>query len=251
MPGGTRELETPALLRDLPSVTDEQLVAELAALALSLERDTGAPVDIECADERRHEVYLLQSTTDHHAPFARSRKERSMTQVDMPQPIPLPPDFPVVWDPPEDALIGSGSARRCTLPGQSTMLDDSFGATLVRRRASTPAARTFSMPVRNAHLRVNTYVVPVDRADQPRPGRARGARQARRRSGSALRSGVQTERWEGERLPEIKELLARWRAFDLAGASDAELVAHLRDTIAWASAPGTSTSSPSSRCSSR
>ena len=59
VPGGTRELETPALLRDLPSVTDE-LVLELAALALRLESDTGAPVDIECA-VKGNDVYLLQS----------------------------------------------------------------------------------------------------------------------------------------------------------------------------------------------
>jgi len=59
VPGGTRELETPALLRDLPSVTDA-LVLELAALALRLESDTGVPVDIECA-VKGNDVYLLQS----------------------------------------------------------------------------------------------------------------------------------------------------------------------------------------------
>jgi len=59
VPGGTRELETPALLRDLPSVTDE-LVLELAELALRLEADQGAPVDIECA-VKGADVYLLQS----------------------------------------------------------------------------------------------------------------------------------------------------------------------------------------------
>lgn len=59
VPGGTRELETPALLRDLPSVTDA-LVLELAALALRLERDTGTPVDVECA-VKGNEVFLLQS----------------------------------------------------------------------------------------------------------------------------------------------------------------------------------------------
>jgi len=59
VPGGTRELETPALLRDLPSVTDAQVV-ELAELALRLEESAGVPVDIECAI---HEdvLYLLQS----------------------------------------------------------------------------------------------------------------------------------------------------------------------------------------------
>jgi pyruvate,water dikinase len=36
----------------------------------------------------------------------------------------------------------------------------------------------------------------------------------------------QGERWEQEYLPEIRGLLAAWEAFDLAGASDAELLAH-------------------------
>jgi pyruvate,water dikinase len=59
VPGGTRELETPALLRDLPSVTDTQ-IEELAELAIRLENGGGTPVDIECAvlDDA---VYLLQS----------------------------------------------------------------------------------------------------------------------------------------------------------------------------------------------
>lgn len=59
VPGGTRELETPALLRDLPSVTDS-VVLDLAALALRLENDTGGPVDIECA-VKGTDVYVLQS----------------------------------------------------------------------------------------------------------------------------------------------------------------------------------------------
>ena len=59
VPGGTRELETPALLRDLPSVTDG-LIIELAALALRLENGAGVPVDIECA-VHDNDVYLLQS----------------------------------------------------------------------------------------------------------------------------------------------------------------------------------------------
>jgi len=59
VPGGTRELETPALLRSRPSITDEQVV-EMAELALRLETATGAPVDVECAV---HDglLYVLQS----------------------------------------------------------------------------------------------------------------------------------------------------------------------------------------------
>jgi len=46
-------------LHRLAAETDE-LVFELAALALRLESDTGAPVDIECA-VKGNDIYLLQS----------------------------------------------------------------------------------------------------------------------------------------------------------------------------------------------
>jgi phosphoenolpyruvate synthase/pyruvate phosphate dikinase len=56
--GGTREYETPALLRGRPAVTDEQII-ELAELALQLETGLGTPVDIECAVQDGA-VFLLQ-----------------------------------------------------------------------------------------------------------------------------------------------------------------------------------------------
>ena len=59
VPGGTRELETPALLRAQQSVTDD-LVGAMAELAIRLEVATGAHVDIECAvDDGK--LYLLQA----------------------------------------------------------------------------------------------------------------------------------------------------------------------------------------------
>ena len=57
--GGTLELETPALLRDVPSVPDA-VALELASLARRLETDTGAPVDIEFAVKDGN-VFLVQS----------------------------------------------------------------------------------------------------------------------------------------------------------------------------------------------
>lgn len=59
IPGGTSEVETPALLRGQPSVTDAQVVA-MADLAVSLEAATGAPVDIECSFAGGT-LYVLQS----------------------------------------------------------------------------------------------------------------------------------------------------------------------------------------------
>ncbi len=48
IPGGMREVATPHFLRDRPSLTPDQ-IAELARLALQLDRVVGYPVDLECA----------------------------------------------------------------------------------------------------------------------------------------------------------------------------------------------------------
>jgi pyruvate,water dikinase len=58
VPGGTREVAVPRLLRERPSLSKAQ-VAELAELAVELEEEMGRPVDIETAfaDEV---LYLLQ-----------------------------------------------------------------------------------------------------------------------------------------------------------------------------------------------
>jgi rifampicin phosphotransferase len=153
-----------------------------------------------------------------------------MTQTHAPQPIPLPSDFPVDWDPPEQAHR-FWERETMHMPGQATTLDDSFA----RRWCDAgfnAACEDYSMPVRNAYLRLNSYVyqsiAPVshDHAELEALGR-----EAQQRLGGSI--GTQSEDWERERLPEIQELLGRWRAFDLARASDAALVSHLHDTIAW------------------
>ena len=79
-----------------------------------------------------------------------------MTQTDTPQGIPLPPDFPVVWDPPEEAQR-FWERETMHMPGQSTMLDDSFGRRWVDAGFNA-GCEDYSMPVRNAYRRVNTYI---------------------------------------------------------------------------------------------
>ncbi len=56
--GGTREVETPQRLQDLPTL-DDRLVSEVAQLAIMLEATVGTPVDVEAAYEHG-ELYLLQ-----------------------------------------------------------------------------------------------------------------------------------------------------------------------------------------------
>jgi pyruvate,water dikinase len=57
-PGGSREVDVPAPLRRLPSISDEQARAA-AALALALEDDLGFPVDLELA-WTGDDLHLLQ-----------------------------------------------------------------------------------------------------------------------------------------------------------------------------------------------
>ena len=58
VPGGTREVDVPRLLRAVPVLDDAQAAA-MARLACSLEDAMGWPVDIECA-YREGQIYLLQ-----------------------------------------------------------------------------------------------------------------------------------------------------------------------------------------------
>lgn len=58
VPGGTREVAVPRFLRSQPTLDEAQL-AQMARLALALERQWGWPVDVECA-LKDGELYLLQ-----------------------------------------------------------------------------------------------------------------------------------------------------------------------------------------------
>lgn len=153
-----------------------------------------------------------------------------MSDTATPTPIAPPPDFPVTWDPPEEAHR-LWERETMHMPGQSTILDAEF----LRRWGDggfNLACEDYSMPVRNTYRRVNTYVyqsimpVSFDPAVLEELGH-----EAQERLGAVL--GRQLELWETERLPEVKGLLARWRAFDLAAATDEALLDHLHDTYVW------------------
>jgi pyruvate,water dikinase len=59
VPGGTREVAVPRLLRERASLSEAQ-ITELAELAVGLEGEMGRPVDIETAFAGEL-LYLLQS----------------------------------------------------------------------------------------------------------------------------------------------------------------------------------------------
>ena len=172
-----------------------------------------------------------------------------MTQTDLPQPIPLPPDFPVAWERPEDAHR-FWERETMHMPGQSTMLDDSFA----RRWCDAgfnAGCEDYSMPVRNAYRRVNTYayqsIAPIshDPAELEQLGQ-----EAQERLGAAIGTPA--------RASGRASACPRSRSCSPAGApsiSPAPPTPSSSRTSTTrspgASAPGTSISSPSSRCSSR
>ena len=153
-----------------------------------------------------------------------------MTDTAVPQPLPVPADFPVTWEHPDDTHR-LWERETMHMPGQAPLLDFSF----IKRWGGTGfnyGCEHYSMPVRNVHQKVNTYVyqsiAPV--SHDPAVLEALG-KTAQERIGAKL--GTQAEVWENERLPEVKELLGRWRAFNLESATGAELICRLNDTIVW------------------
>ena len=110
-----------------------------------------------------------------------------MTETALPQPIPLPPDFPVAWERPEDSF-SFWERETSHYPGQSPMLDCSLAA-----RAITPGfnagCEMFSFPVRNRTFRFNTFAY---QTFEPSATIRRSSRRSvrRRRSYSAPRSGT-------------------------------------------------------------
>ena len=120
-------------------------------------------------------------------------------------------------------------------PGQMTALDASI-ATRWITPGMNAAFEHYCFPVRNRTSRFNSYlyqsILPVTLI------RRSWRRSDARRGAPGCGDGRQLERWEGEQLPEIVDLLARWRAFDLTGASDAELPRTSATPSRGTSAPG-------------
>jgi len=153
-----------------------------------------------------------------------------MTETALPQPIPLPADFPVAWNRPEDAF-SFWERETSHYPGQTPMLDSSLAAHTITPGFNA-GCEMFSFPIRNRTLRFNTYAYQTFEPISHDPSELEAlGKKAQELLGAAI--GTQIESWEGERLPEIQELLARWRAFDVAAASDTDLVAHFRNSLEW------------------
>lgn len=151
-----------------------------------------------------------------------------MTAVDQaPTPIPLPADFPFTWPTPADAHE-LWQREVMHAPGQMTTLD--FSVQERWFRGFSGAAEAYSLPIRGRYLCLNTYLyqafAPV--SHDPVELEAVGL-ECERRLGAALPRLA--ERWAEEQLPELKRILADYEAFDLEGAGDEELAAHVESVL--------------------
>ena len=142
-----------------------------------------------------------------------------------PAPLPIPDDFPVTWRDPSDEMafwhIDPVHFPQTVTPASEVFgdaftlgVDRSFGA--------------YEIPVRLLHRRINTYLYIAEAlAVPPDQVEAQGAKAEAR-----LKEAVATfpDLWENEWLPEVKQHLAFWDGFDLAGASPEALASHYDET---------------------
>jgi hypothetical protein len=144
-------------------------------------------------------------------------------------PIPAPPDFPVVWEDPDDErLFWTRDAMHFPYPVNA--LEGEFLVRIAQGNGFARAREAYDMPVKMLVRLVNTYLYSAPApVVAPEEMEAVGERSQEKIGEAMSRLG---ERWSGEFLPEIQEYLRYWDRFDLRGVSTPELLAHLDETVA-------------------
>jgi pyruvate,water dikinase len=147
-----------------------------------------------------------------------------------------PPDFPVTWERPGDDQF-FWTTDRMHYPEPVAPLEFDFFTRSWEDQGLNVAARAYSFPFRAQVRRINSYPysaqVPV--ATQPEELAALG-KEAEARLGQAM--GRVGEAWRETYLPEVKQFLDTWSAFDLAGATLPDLMEHFGRTLAAAGRMG-------------
>jgi phosphohistidine swiveling domain-containing protein len=151
-----------------------------------------------------------------------------VVQTAEPVHITAPPDFPVVWKHPDDARM-FWQPERLHFADPMTPMDYAFMA--VAHDQLNWAFEQYGLPIRY-HYRLFNHrwfytIAPVDAPpEQLRAMDERGAANV-----TAASDRLQTL-WNDEWLPEVRQHLAFWEVFDLAGADVARLLAHFDETVA-------------------
>jgi pyruvate,water dikinase len=138
-------------------------------------------------------------------------------------PIPTPPDFPVVWEHPDDAQA-FWQRDRMHFPEPIALLDFAF-MNVVYGKGFNKAAEHYGLPIRGYSRRIGAYFYSSMAPNLPPEQMAAQGKIAEERITPAI-SGIQ-DLWEREWLPEIQQHIAAMRAFNLTEASVQELLVQL------------------------
>jgi pyruvate,water dikinase len=234
---GTRDVTVPRVLRGRPAL-DEARAIEMAVLARNLEARLGWPVDVECS-YRGGDLHLLQCRplTAFRVVDAQARTAllkdavfvSSATDQPAPRPIVAPPDFPVLWDPPEDAQL-FWMMDRMHVPEPVPSLAEPFLRHCFEHGFNL-GAKPYSWSFRMRARRINTYwyltMSPLGVTPHELDAMNERSQEAFNTASFRLE-----EIWHTEVLPEVQRYLADWEAFDLRAATRTQLTAHLEQTIA-------------------
>jgi pyruvate,water dikinase len=134
-----------------------------------------------------------------------------------------PADFEFAWEQPGDER-GFWERDRMHFPEPIVPLDYSM-MRIVYGEGFNRAAEQYGTPVRAHPRRFGAYFYSAMAPSVPPEQMAAQGKIAEERLTPAVSS--LRERWEAEWLPEIQEIIAELRAYDLAGASMPELIRHL------------------------
>ena len=145
-----------------------------------------------------------------------------LTGNQAPSVIEAPPDFPVTWEQPTDVQL-PWEQEAVHFPDPITPMDRDLSAQQITDGFNKGAAY-YRLPIEQQLRSLNTYAYI---ANVPLPPPPDGVDEAK--LGATM--GNLGVLWEQQWLPDIKQQLAYWDAFDLRGADMAALRAHLDETV--------------------
>lgn len=147
----------------------------------------------------------------------------------MPQPFPVPAHFPVQWERPEHERF-FWTQDRMHFPDVLTLVDEALLVPIHAESFNRPfeaLGAPVRMHARTINGRMYTSLAPVTFV--PEELHAADAVMQER---MAARVADLDRQWREEYLPELRRHLEQWSSFDLRGASMADLLVHLDDTVA-------------------
>ena len=217
----TSEVDIPTMMCNQPVVSDQQAI-ELAQMAHSLEKVQGKAVDIECAWQDQ-KLFLLQCR-----PITTLKAAEVDTEVKLEKDKEVDTDFPINWeDPSYDKMFWQHFLSH--FPDQVTPLDYTTNINTIQNYGFNKGAEYYLLPFRLISRPVNTYLYSAFYpANIPSDQYMTTAAASEKK----LHDAVYTMEnlWDTKWLPEVKNHLAYWEAYDLKNASTSDLLIHINET---------------------